>query len=138
MSVEETFQDGWFNTGDVATIDPDGFLTIKDRSKDIIKSGGEWISSVELEGIAIAHPAVADAAVVGVPHPKWDERPVLIVVLAQGQKASAQDILSVYEGKIAGWQLPDAVVFAEALPRNATGKVLKRELREQHRDLLSR
>lgn len=138
MSVEETLQDGWFNTGDVATIDPDGFLTIKDRSKDIIKSGGEWISSVELEGIAIAHPAVADAAVVGVPHPKWDERPVLIVVLAQGQKASAQDILSVYEGKIAGWQLPDAVVFAEALPRNATGKVLKRELREQHRDLLSR
>ena len=137
MSAEETLQDAWFNTGDVATIDPDGFLTIKDRSKDIIKSGGEWISSVELEGIAMAHPAVADAAVVGVPHPKWDERPVLIVVLAEGRTATAEEVLTIYQDKIARWQVPDAVIFAETLPRNATGKVLKRALRDQHQGVLS-
>ncbi|WP_300030094.1 long-chain-fatty-acid--CoA ligase [uncultured Roseobacter sp.] len=132
----ETLQDGWFNTGDVATIDPDGYLTIRDRSKDIIKSGGEWISSVELEGIAIAHPALADAAVIGAQHAKWDERPVLIAVLAEGQTASEEDILSVYEGKIARWQVPDRVVFTDALPRNATGKVLKRNLRDKFGDVL--
>lgn len=124
-------QDGWFATGDVATLDEDGFMTIKDRSKDIIKSGGEWISSVELENIAIAHPALADAAVIGVAHPKWDERPILVAVAAEGQTPSDDDLLGFFEGKIAKWQVPDKVVFIDVLPRNATGKVLKRNLREQ-------
>ncbi|MBW4708869.1 long-chain-fatty-acid--CoA ligase [Roseobacter sp. YSTF-M11] len=133
---EETLQDGWFNTGDVATLDADGYLTIRDRSKDIIKSGGEWISSVELENIAIAHPDLADAAVIGVQHPKWDERPVLVAVSAGTIPPSIGKVLEIYDGKIAKWQIPDTVVFTEALPRNATGKVLKRDLRDTFQNIL--
>jgi fatty-acyl-CoA synthase len=137
-SEAETLQDGWFNTGDVATINADGFLSIKDRSKDIIKSGGEWISSVELENIAIAHPGLADAAVIGARHAKWDERPILIAVKLEGEDPPESDILAFFEGKIAKWQIPDRVVFVDMLPRNATGKVLKRLLRETHGDVLIR
>ncbi|MCB1310861.1 MAG: long-chain-fatty-acid--CoA ligase [Sedimentitalea sp.] len=133
---EELLQDGWFATGDVATLDADGFMSIKDRSKDIIKSGGEWISSVELENIAVAHPKLANAAVIGVRHPKWDERPLLVAVVAEGESPTEDELLAFYEGKIASWQVPDKVVFIEALPLNATGKVLKRSLREQFIDLL--
>jgi len=129
-------KDGWFDTGDVATMDADGYVTIRDRSKDIIKSGGEWISSVELENIAIAHPQIADAAVIGARHEKWDERPILIAVKAEGQDPSEADVLSIFEDKIAKWQIPDCVVFTEALPRNATGKVLKRDLRESFGEVL--
>ncbi|WP_299042053.1 long-chain fatty acid--CoA ligase [uncultured Tateyamaria sp.] len=135
-TTEETLTNGWFDTGDVATMDPDGYLSIKDRSKDIIKSGGEWISSVDLENIAIAHPSLADAAVIGARHEKWDERPVLIAVAAEGQTPSEEEVLSVFDGKIAKWQIPDKVVFTDALPRNATGKVLKRTLRDQFGDVL--
>ncbi|MEM9551517.1 MAG: long-chain-fatty-acid--CoA ligase [Pseudomonadota bacterium] len=137
MGDQDLLEDGWFGTGDVATLDPDGFLTIKDRSKDIIKSGGEWISSVELENIAIGHPHLADAAVVGVAHPKWDERPLLVAVKAEGQDPSEEDLLSFFNGKIAKWQVPDKVVFVDALPRNATGKVLKRNLRDSFNDVLN-
>ena len=135
-TTDETLTNGWFDTGDVATLDPDGYLSIKDRSKDIIKSGGEWISSVDLENIAIAHPALADAAVIGARHEKWDERPVLVAVAAEGQSPSEGDILTIFEGKIAKWQIPDKVVFTDVLPRNATGKVLKRNLRDQFGDVL--
>ena len=127
---------GWFLTGDVATIDSDGFLTIRDRSKDVIKSGGEWISSVELEGIAIGHPGLADAAVIGAKHAKWDERPVLVAVKAAGQEPDEASLLAFYEGKIAKWQIPDKVVFTDAIPRNATGKILKNKLREMFADVL--
>jgi acyl-CoA synthetase (AMP-forming)/AMP-acid ligase II len=133
---DETLTDGWFHTGDVATLDPDGYLSIKDRSKDIIKSGGEWISSVDLENIAIAHPSLADAAVIGARHEKWDERPILIAVAAEGQSPDEAEVLSIFEGKIAKWQVPDRVVFTDVLPRNATGKVLKRNLREEFGDVL--
>ena len=136
MSSDETLQDGWFNTGDVATIDKDGYLAIRDRAKDIIKSGGEWISSVELENIAIAHPDLADAAVIGAVHPKWDERPVLVAVAAEGKTPDAQDIIGFFDGKVARWQIPDAVVFTDGLPRNATGKVLKRNLRDKFGNIL--
>lgn len=136
MSAEDTLQDGWFNTGDVATIDEDGYLTIRDRAKDIIKSGGEWISSVELENIAIAHPDLSDAAVIGAAHPKWDERPVLVAVAAEGKTPDAKGILDFFDGKVARWQVPDAVVFTDVLPRNATGKVLKRNLRDKFGDIL--
>ena len=129
LEDQDLLQDGWFATGDVATLDPDGYMTIRDRSKDIIKSGGEWISSVELENIAVAHPKLATAAVIGVPHPKWDERPLLVAVKAEGQEPSADEILAFFDGKIAKWQVPDKVVFVDALPLNATGKVLKRTLR---------
>ena len=135
-TTEETLTNGWFDTGDVATMDPDGYVTIKDRSKDIIKSGGEWISSVELENIAISHPALADAAVIGARHEKWDERPVLVAVKAEGQDPSEEEILSIFDGKIAKWQVPDRVVFTDVLPRNATGKVLKRNLREEFGEVL--
>ncbi|MFK7881222.1 long-chain-fatty-acid--CoA ligase [Roseobacter sp.] len=134
---EETLQDGWFNTGDVATLDADGFLTIRDRSKDIIKSGGEWISSVELENIAIAHPKLTDAAVIGARHEKWDERPVLVAVKAPGEDPDIAEILSIFDGKIAKWQIPDTVVFTDVLPRNATGKVLKRDLRDTFGNVLT-
>ncbi|MEP4198129.1 MAG: long-chain fatty acid--CoA ligase [Aliishimia sp.] len=127
---------GWFATGDVATLDGDGYLSIKDRSKDIIKSGGEWISSVDLENMAIGHPALSNAAVIGARHEKWDERPILIAVKAEGQDPSAEDILGVFEGKIAKWQVPDMVIFVEGLPLGATGKVLKRKLKEEFGDVL--
>ncbi|MEB2318644.1 MAG: 3-(methylthio)propionyl-CoA ligase [Pseudomonadota bacterium] len=123
--------EGWFPTGDVATIDPDGYMQITDRSKDVIKSGGEWISTIDLENLAMAHPAVANAAVIGVPHPKWDERPLLVVVLRPGAEATREDLLAFYEGKIAKWWTPDDVQFVESIPLGATGKILKTKLREQ-------
>ncbi len=126
--------DGWFPTGDVATIDADGFMQITDRSKDVIKSGGEWISSIDVENIAMAHPAVAMAACVGVFHPKWDERPIVCVVKKPGAEVSRDDLLKFYEGKTAKWQIPDDVVFVDAIPLGATGKMLKTKLREQLKD----
>lgn len=137
MQDHDILQDGWFATGDVATLDEDGYMTIRDRSKDIIKSGGEWISSVELENIAIGHPKLADAAVVGVPHPKWDERPLLVAVAAEGESPTPEELLAYFDDKIAKWQIPDAVVFTDALPRNATGKVLKRTLRDEFANALT-
>jgi fatty-acyl-CoA synthase len=125
---------GWFPTGDVATIDADGYMQITDRSKDVIKSGGEWISSIDLENLAIAHPAVANAAVIGVQHPKWDERPLLIVVRRPGAEVTREELLKFYEGKIAKWWTPDDVQFVDAIPLGATGKILKTRLREQFRD----
>jgi fatty-acyl-CoA synthase len=126
--------DGWFPTGDVGSIDPDGYLQITDRSKDVIKSGGEWISSIELENIAVAHPAVMEAAVIGVCHPKWDERPLLVVVRKPGAELTREEMLKFYEGRIAKWWLPDDVVFVEQLPHTATGKLSKKTLREQFKD----
>ncbi len=128
--------DGWFDTGDVATIDADGYMIIRDRSKDIIKSGGEWISTVELENIAMAHPGVAMAAAIAARHEKWDERPVLIVVKAEAQDPDEAELRAFYEGKIASWQVPDAVIFVDELPIGATGKVLKNKLREAYGDTL--
>jgi len=130
--VRDAFDDeGWFDTGDVATVDPDGYMTITDRAKDVIKSGGEWISSIEIENIAVGHPAVAEAAVIGVPHPKWDERPLLIVVLKPGASAGKEDILGYLNGKIARWWMPDEVVFVDEIPHTATGKIQKTALRER-------
>ena len=126
--------EGWFPTGDVATIDPDGFMQITDRSKDVIKSGGEWISSIDVENIAVAHPAVAMAACIGVRHPKWDERPLLVVVKKPGSEVTREDLLSFYEGKVAKWQVPDDVAFVDAIPLGATGKMQKMKLREQFKD----
>ncbi len=125
---------GWFPTGDVATIDEDGFMQITDRTKDVIKSGGEWISSIDIENIAMGHPAVAMAACIGMPHPKWDERPIVVVALKPGVQVSREAILAFYEGKIAKWQIPDDVVFVDAIPLGATGKMLKTKLREQFKD----
>lgn len=125
---------GWFPTGDVATIDEDGFMQITDRTKDVIKSGGEWISSIDIENIAMGHPAVAMAACIGMPHPKWDERPIVVVALKPGAQVSREAILAFYEGKIAKWQIPDDVVFVDAIPLGATGKMLKTKLREQFKD----
>ncbi|HWD29062.1 MAG TPA: 3-(methylthio)propionyl-CoA ligase [Rhizomicrobium sp.] len=122
--------DGWFDTGDVATLDPGGYMTITDRSKDVIKSGGEWISSIEIENIAVGHPDVAEAAVIGVWHPKWDERPLLIVVMKPGKAATAADILEYLKGKIAKWWMPDDVQFVSEIPHTATGKIQKTALRE--------
>ena len=130
----EILRDGWFPTGDVATIDADGYMKITDRSKDVIKSGGEWISSIELENIAIGHPAVAEAAVIGVPHPKWDERPLLIVQKKVGATVTREALLAFYRDKVAKWWIPDDVVFVEALPHTATGKLLKTELRRLYVD----
>jgi acyl-CoA synthetase (AMP-forming)/AMP-acid ligase II len=126
--------DGWFPTGDVATIDPDGYMQITDRSKDVIKSGGEWISSIDVENIAVAHPAVAMAACIGVRHPKWDERPIVAVVKKPGAAVSKEELLRFYEGKTAKWQIPDDVVFVDAIPLGATGKMLKTKLREMLKD----
>ncbi len=126
--------DGWFPTGDVATIDADGYLQITDRSKDVIKSGGEWISSIDIENIAVSHPAIAMAACIGVYHPKWDERPIVAVVKKPGAEVTREELLKFYEGKTAKWQIPDDVVFVEAIPLGATGKILKTRLREQLKD----
>jgi fatty-acyl-CoA synthase len=123
--------DGWFPTGDVATIDEDGFMQITDRSKDVIKSGGEWISSIDIENIAMAHPDVAMAACIGMPHPKWDERPVVCVVKKPGSALTSAELIKFYEGKTAKWQIPDDAIFVEAIPLGATGKMLKTKLREQ-------
>jgi len=126
--------EGWFRTGDVANIDPDGYLQLVDRHKDVIKSGGEWISSIDIENAAIGHADVAEAAVIGVPHPKWAERPLLIVVPKQGCKPEKDSILGFLQGKVAKWAMPDDVVFLAELPHTATGKILKTKLREQFSD----
>lgn len=130
----EVLQDGWFPTGDVATINPDGYLTITDRSKDVIKSGGEWIGSIDLENIAMSHPAVLQAACIGVQHPKWAERPLLVVVKRPGAELAREDLLAFFEGKVAKWWIPDDVVFTEALPVGGTGKIQKNKLREAYQD----
>ena len=124
----------WFPTGDVATIDADGFMQITDRSKDVIKSGGEWISSIDLENIAMAHPAVHEAAAIAAFHPKWDERPLLVVVKKPGAELSREEMLAFYEGRIAKWQIPDDVVFVDEIPHTATGKMQKLKLREQFKN----
>jgi 3-(methylthio)propionyl---CoA ligase len=126
--------DGWFPTGDVVTIDPHGYVKVTDRSKDVIKSGGEWISSIELENIAVAHPAVAEAAVIGIKDEKWDERPLLVVQRRAGAEVTRDELLGFYSGKVAKWWVPDDVVFVESLPHTATGKVLKTELRRTFAD----
>jgi 3-(methylthio)propionyl---CoA ligase len=130
----DPLRDGWFPTGDVGTLDPDGYLQITDRSKDVIKSGGEWISSIELENIAVAHPAIAEAAVIGVHHPKWDERPIVVAVRKPGHDVSKDELLRFYDGKIAKWWMPDDVVFVAELPHTATGKLSKLTLRQQFKD----
>jgi fatty-acyl-CoA synthase len=134
---ESQLQDGWFGTGDVATIDPAGYMQITDRTKDVIKSGGEWISSIDLENIAVGHPAVAEAAVIGVRHEKWAERPLLIVVLKSGQAVSRDELLAFIATRVASWWIPDDVVFVPAIPHTATGKISKAVLREQYADHLS-
>jgi fatty-acyl-CoA synthase len=126
--------EGFFPTGDVSTIDPDGYMQITDRSKDVIKSGGEWISSIELENVAVGCPGVAEAAVIGIAHPKWDERPLLIIARKAGSEVSKEEILTFMQGKIATWWMPDDVVFVNELPHTATGKLLKTALREQFKD----
>jgi fatty-acyl-CoA synthase len=125
---------GFFDTGDVATIDPYGYMQITDRAKDVIKSGGEWISSIDIENLAIGHPKVAEAAVIGIRHPKWDERPLLVVVMKKGEKASKQEILDFLQGKIAKWWMPDDVAFVDEIPHTATGKILKTALRDVFKD----
>ena len=131
-----TLNNGWFDTGDVATIDADGFMTIKDRSKDIIKSGGEWISTVELENIAVGHPEIAGAAAIAAKHEKWDERPVILAVKAEGAGITEADLLAYYDDKIIKWQIPDKVIFVDQLPIGATGKILKKELRAEYENVL--
>jgi len=123
--------DGWFDTGDVATMDQYGYMQITDRSKDVIKSGGEWISSIDLENLAVGHPKVAEAAVIGVAHPKWDERPLLVVVLKKGETATKEELLGFMQGKIAKWWMPDDVAFVDEIPHTATGKIQKTRLRQQ-------
>jgi 3-(methylthio)propionyl---CoA ligase len=130
--TDSALKDGWFHTGDVARISADGYMQITDRSKDVIKSGGEWISSIELENIAVSHPAVAQAAVVGVAHAKWGERPLLIVVLKKDSTVDRAGLLAHYEGRIAKWMIPDDVAFAASIPLTATGKILKTKLRETY------
>lgn len=128
--------DGWFDTGDIATLDQDGFMKLSDRSKDLIKSGGEWISSVELENIAMGHPEIAMAAVIAAQHPKWDERPVLIAIKKPDSQLSEIDLLEYYADKVAKWQIPDRVVFVDAIPLSGTGKMLKKDLRELYGTIL--
>ena len=123
--------DGWLRTGDVVTIDAEGYMKITDRTKDLIKSGGEWISSVDVENAIVAHPAVKEAAVVAVPHPKWQERPIAAVVVKEGCQVTAEELRSFLAGKFAKWQLPDEFIFVRRLPHTSTGKLLKSELRKQ-------
>tara|TARA_B100001765_G_scaffold212453_1_gene176560 strand:+ start:1417 stop:3045 length:1629 start_codon:yes stop_codon:yes gene_type:complete len=129
-------ENGWFDTGDVAKIHPEGYMEIVDRSKDVIKSGGEWISSIDLENAAVGHPSVAEACVIGVSHEKWDERPLLLIVKAEGQKISKEEILVFLEDKVAKWWLPNDVIFVSELPHTATGKLLKKDLREKYKSHL--
>jgi 3-(methylthio)propionyl---CoA ligase len=131
---DDTHQDGWFYTGDIATLDADGYMQITDRSKDVIKSGGEWVSSIDLENAAMMHPSVQHAAAIGVPHPKWQERPLLVVVKAPGKEVQKDELQQFLSTKLVKWWMPDAIEFVEALPLGATGKVLKRELRQQYAD----
>jgi fatty-acyl-CoA synthase len=128
--------DGWFDTGDIGTLDVNGYLVIHDRAKDIIKSGGEWISTVELENIAIAHPAVRSAAAIAARHPRWDERPVLLCVRAEGGEVDEAELLAWYRERVPKWQIPDRIIFIDALPVSATGKVLKNRLRDQYGQIL--
>ena len=125
-------KDGWFDTGDISVLDQDGYMTIKDRAKDVIKSGGEWISSIDLENAAFGHPEVAEACVVGIPHPKWDERPMLFIVTNTGEEIDKQSILNFLASKVAKWWLPDEIIFLKELPHGATGKLQKFELREEY------
>jgi len=127
-------EEGWFDTGDVATLDPEGYMQITDRAKDVIKSGGEWISSIDLENDVMGHPGVAEAAVIGVPHPKWDERPLLLVIRKEGAEISKEEILDYLRSRVAKWQVPDDVVFVDELPHTATGKLLKTKLREDYKN----
>jgi fatty-acyl-CoA synthase len=131
--AEQFDTEGWFDTGDVAHIDAHGFMQITDRAKDVIKSGGEWISTIELENLAVGHPDVAEAAVIGVPHPNWDERPLLVVVAKAGRNPTKADLMDYLEGKVAKWWLPDDVAFVEEIPHTATGKIQKTKLRELFR-----
>ena len=133
-SAERIDAEGWFATGDVAKITPDGWLVIVDRTKDLIKSGGEWISSIDVENAALACKGIANCAVIGVPHPRWGERPLLLVVKASGAEPTKADILGVLASKVAKWQLPDDVVFVDALPLTATGKISKKDLRSRFAD----
>jgi fatty-acyl-CoA synthase len=126
--------EGFFDTGDVATIDANGYMHITDRAKDVIKSGGEWISSIELENVAVGHPDVAEAAVIGIPHPKWGERPLLIAVAKEGRSIDRQSLLAHLRGKVASWWLPDEVAIVDELPHTATGKLNKVKLRAQFRE----
>jgi fatty-acyl-CoA synthase len=126
--------EGFFDTGDVATMDPCGYMQITDRSKDVIKSGGEWISSIDLENLAVGHPKVAEAAVIGIHHPKWDERPLLVIVTKKGESVSKDDILGYMRGKVANWWIPDDVAFVDEIPHTATGKIQKTTLRERFKD----
>ncbi len=126
--------EGWFRTGDVATIDPDGYMEITDRAKDVIKSGGEWISLIALENIAVSHPDIAEAAVIAARHPKWDERPLLIVVPREGRRPDPVAVRAFYDGKVAKWCIPDEVVIVDQLPHTATGKLLKTALRQRYGD----
>jgi fatty-acyl-CoA synthase len=126
--------EGFFDTGDIASIDPYGYLRITDRAKDVIKSGGEWISSIDIENLAVGHPKVAEAAVIGVKHPKWDERPLLVIVLKDGMRATRDEILAFLRGKIASWWMPDEVVFVDEIPHTATGKIQKTVLRQRFKD----
>jgi fatty-acyl-CoA synthase len=126
--------DGFFDTGDVATIDPYGYMQVTDRSKDVIKSGGEWISSIDLENLAVGHPKVAEAAVIGIRHPKWDERPLLVIVTKKGESIDKDDILGYMRGKVANWWIPDDVAFVDEIPHTATGKIQKTTLRERFKD----
>ena len=125
-------KDGWFDTGDISVLDQDGYMTIKDRAKDVIKSGGEWISSIDLENAAFGHPEVAEACVVGIPHPKWDERPMLFIVTSTGEEIDKQSILDFLASKVAKWWLPDEIIFLNELPHGATGKLQKFELRDEY------
>jgi fatty-acyl-CoA synthase len=130
----DPLKDGWFPTGDVCTIDPEGYIQITDRSKDVIKSGGEWISSVDLENAAVGCAGVAEAAAIGVKHPKWDERPLLLIVRKQGSAVTADQVRAHLAAHVAKWWLPDEILFVDSLPHTATGKLLKTALREQYRD----
>ncbi|MFZ6639085.1 3-(methylthio)propionyl-CoA ligase [Undibacterium sp. TC4M20W] len=130
----DVLEDGWFPTGDVATIDDDGYMQITDRSKDVVKSGGEWIGTIDLENVAVSHPAILQAACIGVFHPKWDERPLLLAVKKPGAEVTREELLQFFDGKVAKWWLPDDVVFIESLPLGATGKILKNKLREQFKE----
>ena len=126
--------DGWFRTGDVVTVDELGCIEIVDRAKDVIKSGGEWISSITLENLIMGHPAVEEAAVIAIAHPKWDERPIVVVTKKPGAEVTREELMKFYEGKAAKWQVPDDVVFVDAIPLGATGKMLKTRLREMLKD----
>ena len=128
----EVLEDGWFDTGDVATIDPDNYMQIVDRRKDVIKSGGEWISSIDLENVAVGHPAVKEACVIGVPHPKWDERPLLLIVKKDNHEVTKEEMLAFVSKHIARFWIPDDVIFVADLPHTATGKLHKVPLREQY------